>query len=374
MRQHDWLPEEAENRTEISYPLNNRWYTAKYPQAFNSTRTNGVFSMDNNLSLRPAGGLRVNLGPGLAWLSIDRFKGVVYAQTDDEGITFDVPPPHGNLVRRDRVAIRFDYILNDIFADYHAGIPGMPAPTIQRDTEAHELHLYEIVVAAGTLEIRNDMILDLRMNETLCGIMRDSVTGIPTQILYDAWWAWFQKTTDAADEFMLWMNAFRQQNESDFNTWLNDFKNRADDGFSTWLINFQSSTVTEVNEWYTNWRNAWIAAISDWFVPWRDTWEDDVQLWFDELQIVLEGDVATSLANKIMQHENRTVADNGGVHGIKYESGVLMVLTDEGWAVVGGAQIGFTAQAFDSRRYTALAFDLKRYTAYSFDNAPRTIS
>jgi len=354
---HDWLPEEAENRTEISYPLNNRWYTAKYPQAFHATRTNGVLSMDNNLSLRPAGGLRVNLGAGMAWLRIDRFRGVVYAQTDEMGIDFVVPPPHGNLLRLDRVVIRFDYILNDVFAHYKVGVPGMGSPPLQRDTEAHEIHLYEVVAAAGTLEIRNDMIRDLRLNEAVCGVMRDSVTGIPTQVLYDAWWAWFTRTTETAEGFMLWMAAFRRDNEADFTEWLTDFKARGEDGFSDWFEQFQGSAIAMVNGWYQPWRTQWVA---------------DLEAWFADLQALLDGDVAANLATRITQHEARTVG-NGGVHGIRYEDGALLVQTADGWIVVGGAVTGFTSLYFNSQAFTAGVFNLRAFTADSFDTVVRTM-
>jgi hypothetical protein len=358
MSQHNWLPEEAEGRTEISYPLNDRWYTAKYPQAFNATRTTGVFSANDNLRLLPAGGLKVRLASGLAWMRIDEFRGVVYAQTDKDGMTFDVPPPHGTLMRFDRMAIRFDYILNDVFAIYKVGQPSMGAPALQRDSEAYEIHLQEVVAAPGTLEIRNDMIRDLRLNEAVCGIMRDGVSQIPTQALYDEWWAWFSKTTAEANDFLAWMVAFRSDNEILLEEWLTDFKRRSEDGFVSWFNEFQHMSITMLNNWYNPWRNKWVT---------------DVQEWFDELKVILDGDVAANLANRITQHETKTVAEHA-VHGMRYENGAFMILTETGWVVVGGAQTGYTAAYFDFQLYTALSFNHRQYTAYEFDNVIRTSS
>lgn len=243
---HDWTPEEAEGRKEISYPLNNRWYTAKYPQAFHATRTSGVFSADDNLQLRPGGGLKVRLGAGHAWMRIDRFKGVVYAQTDEEGKLFDVPPPHGNLLRLDRLALRFDYILNDVFSVYKVGVPGQPAPALQRDAEAYELHIYEVRVAAGTLEISNAMIGDLRTNESVCGIMRDSVTGIPTQQLYDNFTSWMETVRGELYAFFFNYQELTQEQYDIYTSNLNGFFNTFQDNMNL----FMEVQQTDFIAWY----------------------------------------------------------------------------------------------------------------------------
>jgi len=249
--ENGWSPEEAESQNEIAYPLNNTWYTARFAQLFHSTRTNGVFSSDDDLRLRPGGGLRVNLTTGLAWMRIDRFRGIAYAQTNEEGLFFDVPPPHGNLLRLDRMAIRFDYILNDVFAVYKIGTPGMPAPALQRDTEAYEIHVHEVVVAAGTLEIRQDMIRDLRLNEALCGIMRDGVTGIPTQQLHEAWQSFYSRIVSEAtreyDEyvtelreafaaFAMWFESYREEAQNDFENWVALIKEILDEEIAGQLL------------------------------------------------------------------------------------------------------------------------------------------
>jgi len=201
-----WSAEEAENQKELSYPLNNTWYTSRYAQAYHSTRTNGVFSADNNLALTPAGGYTVNLSRGLAWMQIEEFAGLVYVNRAPNGLEFNAPPPHGNLVRIDRLAIRFDVILNKVFAYYKIGTPGMGAPPLQRNTEGFELHTHEIEVRPGDLSITAARIRDLRLDENYCGIMRDSVTGIPTQQLYDNWLGFLEETRA---EFYAWFETVK---------------------------------------------------------------------------------------------------------------------------------------------------------------------
>jgi len=355
---HDWLPEEAEGRTEISYPLNNRWYTAKYPQALHAPRSSGVYSSDNDLILTPAGGLRVRLSMGIAYLRFERFRGATYAQTDPDGMTFDVPPPHGTLTRIDRIAIRFDYILNDIFALYKVGTPGLGAPALQRDEEAYELHVQEVVARPGTLEIRGDMINDLRSNEHLCGIVRDNVERIPTQALYDSWWAWFSETTMEAEAFRAWLVAFRNSNETELNNWMTDFKLRSEDGFSTWFNSFTQATTTTVANWYN---------------PFRENWETTLQEFMNELMTLLDSEVAASLLGRILTHEDRTPF-NSTVHGLRYQDETLQLQTPDGWIIVGGAQIGYTAMFFDMQNFTALQFDLINYTAQQFDSITRTVT
>jgi hypothetical protein len=97
----------------------------------------------------------------------------------------------------------------------------------------------------------------------------------------------------------------------------------------------------------------------------------DVAEWFDDIKALLDGNVAANLANRIMQHEDATIA-KGEVHGLRYIDGQLMIRTDGGWVTVGAAQTGYTAHFFDYIGYSALTFDLKQYTAFEFDSAIRT--
>jgi len=231
---HDWSPEMADDRNQISYPLDNRWYTMKYPAAYLSTRTHGVFSSDVDLICTPAGGLKVNLSPGLAWLRIERFKGTVFANLKDIEIPITIPHPVNT--RIDRIVIRYDVLLGDIFPAIYDGVPSNnPQPIeLERNENGIEIGIWDIRVPPGTLEITAEHITDIRLNEALCGVMRDGVTGIPTQQLIDAWWVFFGRAqSDATAEY------------NKFVEWLNDYKVSIIDDIGTW----KDETTTDVTEW-----------------------------------------------------------------------------------------------------------------------------
>lgn len=135
--------------------------------------------------------MRIAISPGIAWLSPARFVGGVYANTDVE--MFDLPIADGLLSRIVRVVVRWDFIENNILlAIKPSQFSSAPvAPALQRDADAYELGIHDILIRPGVIELSQADITDLRLNEELCGVMRDGVTGIPTQQLYSTWQAWF---------------------------------------------------------------------------------------------------------------------------------------------------------------------------------------
>ena len=70
-----------------------------------------------------------------------------------------------------------------------------------RDDDYDEIYLASVTVGAGVVEITNAAISDLRLDETVCGLMVDTAAKIPTQALADQWAAfWAYITADAQAE------------------------------------------------------------------------------------------------------------------------------------------------------------------------------
>jgi hypothetical protein len=262
---HNWTPAQADERKQVSYPLNNRYYTAKYPQAWLATRTQGVYCNETDLLLTPAGGLMLTLSPGMAWIRIERFQGTCFANLEDIEVHLSVP--HSIHPRIDRIVLRYDVVLGDIFPAIYDGIPATnPVPVdIERNENGYELGVWDVLVEAGALEITAAHLTDLRPDEVLCGLMRDGVTGIPTQHLQDAWLAWF--------------STYRLTTEADFTAWFNTVKDTlAEDVAGNLLIMIQDvSAVAEeaarkaeasyaatipVSAWIRNDVNFWNATVT----------------------------------------------------------------------------------------------------------------
>jgi hypothetical protein len=65
------------------------------------------------------------------------------------------------------------------------GVPATNAeePSITRDGTIYELGLYVITIPAASTAVQTKDIMSTMLDENVCGVMRDAVTGIPTAAL-----------------------------------------------------------------------------------------------------------------------------------------------------------------------------------------------
>ena len=167
----------------LTYPLNGIQYNAEDAEAYLCTRESGVYSAENNFALEITNAMQVTIGKGIAWIKNEEFAGKVVKS--DTGVTLTIPIADGVLNRIDRVVIQFNKAENatQIVLKQGTAASFPIAPEIVRDGIIYELGLYEISVNAGMVEITNGNIKNTMLDETVCGLMRDGVTGIPTATL-----------------------------------------------------------------------------------------------------------------------------------------------------------------------------------------------
>lgn len=173
--------------TITTYPLNGVDYDAADVAAYESARTSGVYSADEDFSVTAAGGLDVTVGAGRAWVHPSRFAG--YSITKREPETVTLPLADGTRPRIDRILLRYDAAARKTSLLILTGDPASTptAPAITRTELTYDLCLAEISRPAGSTEITTGQITDTRLDETLCGVMSDGVTGLPTaQLLNEA--------------------------------------------------------------------------------------------------------------------------------------------------------------------------------------------
>lgn len=167
---------------EKSFPLENTDYAAEDAQLWFATRTSGVYAGEH-LAVEAAEGLNVTINPGIAWLKYSTFGGIVYGNTD--AITKAVGMSDANYTRIDRVCIRFDIIANTCGIVVKAGTPASQPepPALTRDVTAYEISIAKITVNAGATAITSADITDERLDDTVCGLMSDGVTGVDTSVM-----------------------------------------------------------------------------------------------------------------------------------------------------------------------------------------------
>ena len=167
----------------ITYPLNGVVYSAEDVATYLCTRTSGVYSKETNFAVSITGTRQITVAPGLAWINYDDFKGVSVCSREENVLT--VPEADNTLNRVDRVVLQFDTSENVTAIKLKPGTPAVAAqpPDILQNHNQYELGLCTISVTAGSTSVTTADITDTRADETVCGVMRDGVTGIPTGTL-----------------------------------------------------------------------------------------------------------------------------------------------------------------------------------------------
>lgn len=170
----------------VLYPANGFDFDAADVAAYLAGLTSGVFSSAEDFPVTAAGGLTVTVGAGRGWVHPSRFTG--YSITKREADTLTLPLADPSLPRIDRIVMRYDAGARAASLQVLQGTASSTptAPAISRTEMIYDLCLAEITRPAGSTAVTTGQITDTRLDEKLCGIVRDGVTGIPTDELLAA--------------------------------------------------------------------------------------------------------------------------------------------------------------------------------------------
>lgn len=170
----------------VLYPANGYDFDAADVAAYLAGLTSGVFSSAEDFPVTAAGGLKVTVGAGRGWVHPSRFTGYSITKREDDTLTMPLADP--SLPRIDRIALRYDAGARAASLQVLQGTASSTptAPAISRTELIYDLCLAEITRPAGSTSISTGQITDTRLDEALCGIVRDGVTGIPTDELLAA--------------------------------------------------------------------------------------------------------------------------------------------------------------------------------------------
>ncbi len=174
----------------ITYPENGIQYYADDASGYLSTRLSGVYSADEDFAVTANGDLTVSVSAGQAWVHPARFRGRSIIMEQPETVTLTAADAVRS--RIDRLVLRYDAAARKTSLTVLTGTPDSASPTapeITRTALVYDLCLAEIRRPAGSTEITAADITDTRADEDVCGVMRDGVTGIPTEQLVAQWQA-----------------------------------------------------------------------------------------------------------------------------------------------------------------------------------------
>lgn len=168
----------------FAYPLDGQQnYTAAQCGAFFCGRHSGVFSAEDNLRVSVSDARQLSVSPGIAWITTDTYWGKVFVNTDP--VYFDLPTADGVLDVICRVVVQWNKTTNtpSILMKQGTFASEPEAPIRSTSDELYELVLADYRVAHGEVEASPSRLTDQRLNEDLCGLVRDGVERIPTDAL-----------------------------------------------------------------------------------------------------------------------------------------------------------------------------------------------
>ena len=254
----------------ITYPLNGIDYGAEDAQLYTCTRTSGVYASDTEFPVESVSGRTVTIGEGRAWISPAKFMGMATAIKSQESIA--IPSADGLLPRKDLIVYRWDKAKNKCYLYVISGTASSnpERPAISRTEEIYDLGLYEVLCPASSVEVERGNITSVMMDETVCGIMRDGVTGLPTDEIQQQAVAKIESIDTQLNEFLAakteevsqsvsegqqQIDTFIEENTQEFNAWFEDVQGQLGGDVAGNLlneINGVKARVTVLEDYPTN--------------------------------------------------------------------------------------------------------------------------
>ena len=259
-----------------------RYLAEDWAAYFASFIGNGVFPRPSNgLQVMAGTGTQVIIRPGKAWIN-------GYFYVNEEELRLPLPMAHGVLRRIDRIVIRWDLVERRIFIRVNSSAPAsnpVPLP-LQRDGDAYELCIADVMVNAGQLNITQANITDQRWNTVLCGVVVGVITQIDPSFITAQFTAFFNEHRAMIEtDYVEWVTRittlystyrqlvlegyaeFSQSMESHFELFrsntiaqfdlyialLNGFRGDSQAAFEAsliWLNNFQAQGTNDFNTWF----------------------------------------------------------------------------------------------------------------------------
>lgn len=207
-----------------------RYKAEDFRDYFASFIGNGVFpNPATNLQVVATDGMDVKVRSGKAWIN-----GAIYYNTDELILSLD----HADSVlsRIDSIVLRFDNLERNITCKVKKGtFASNPiAQQLQRDEDAYELCIANILVQNGAISIAQSKITDTRLNSELCGIVTQAVNTIDTTELYRKLEAYID---ELGQDVQGWIDKATVEWEREFISWFNTIKDILDGDIAGSLAN-----------------------------------------------------------------------------------------------------------------------------------------
>lgn len=279
---------------ERSFPFNSiagdrRYKAERFREYFALFIGDGIFYKNANaLKVKQDEGMTVILNAGAAWVA-----GGGYINDGEKRFILDTAD--GVMARIDRVVIRCDYALRDIYATVKKGAySAQPAaPALQRDADAYELGIADIYIGKGVISVTQANITDLRLNTSICGIVTGLIEQADTTEIFNQIETYFEEfKTEYAGKFTQWtreyieeLQAWTDEQERELAIWIeetqqsiDEWKEDTENSLDAWIRNTQKN----MDEWVAGKEGdlaAWMQATQESFTAWMEERENSFETW-----------------------------------------------------------------------------------------------
>lgn len=174
------------------WPLDHKLYTSVDLGAAYAARSRGLLTADS-FSATTNGDNTVTLSKGLGCIHPDEFWAAFPYTKNDTVLQFE--DADGVYPRWDAIVLGYDKNNNQAGLYVRTGLAAQsPAlPEMRRDADFDEMFVYGVKRPVGATKIEVDHIVDLRLDPTYCGLMRDTIDAIDTRVMQAAFEAFLNQ-------------------------------------------------------------------------------------------------------------------------------------------------------------------------------------
>lgn len=181
-----------------AWPLDNKRYTSVALGAAYAARSRGLLTAES-FSATTNDDNTVTLAKGLGCLHVSEFWACFPYSKNDIILQFE--DADGVYPRKDVIVLGYDKNANQTGIYVRTGLaaasPEMPA--LRRDSDYDEIYLYCVTRPTGATSITADNVVDLRLDPTYCGLMRDTIDAIDTSVMQAAFEAFLAQIKGQID-------------------------------------------------------------------------------------------------------------------------------------------------------------------------------
>lgn len=181
-----------------AWPLDNKRYTSVALGAAYAARSRGLLKAES-FSLTTNGDNTVTLAKGLGCLHVNEFWACFPYSKNDILVQFE--DADGVYPRKDVIVFGYDKNANEAGIYVRTGVaaetPEMPE--LRQDGDYDETFLYCVNRPTGATSITPENVVDLRLDPTYCGLMRDTIDAIDTSVMQAAFEAFLSQIEQELD-------------------------------------------------------------------------------------------------------------------------------------------------------------------------------